>query len=292
MAHKQKCPEEHKGSPAWMSTYSDMNSLLMTFFVALVAMSTLSPGKFQQASVGIQTAFNTTPPGVLMGGKSISQEPLVTSNSGVRQEVLHIKADPKYKGKITVKETSKGLLVELHNTAFFKPNSAELTSEAKELLAQIGIAIVEHSTNPLWVYGYTTDLSLPKDSIYPSKWHLSSARAASVVWFFVHELKNIRANEEVVKVMNGQFDPNYWYVPSRFVAIGLGDVPMKKELESKSVVVEQKIQALRQEYASGQIGYEQLSKEASALDAQLKKITSDVRNAYRRVDILVRRQGE
>ncbi len=275
-----------------MSTFSDMNSLLMTFFIALVAMSTLSPGKFQQVSVGIQTAFNTTPPGVLTGGKSLSQEPLVTSNSGIRQEVLHINANPKYKGKITVKETDKGLLVELQNMAFFKPNSAELTSEAKKLLLQIGIAVVEHSTNPLWVYGYVTDLPLPKDSIYPSKWHLSAARAASVVWFFVHELKNIRVNEEVVKVMNGQFDPNYWYNPARFVAIGLGEVPMKRALESKSVAVEQKLQALRQEYASGQIDYEQLSDEASTLNAQLKKINLDVRNAYRRVDILIRRQGE
>lgn len=292
MARKKKNPECAPGAPAWMSTYSDMNSLLMTFFIALVAMSTLSPGKFQQVSVGIQTAFNTTPPGVLMGGKSISQEPLVTSNAGVRQEILHIKANPKYKGKITVKETNQGLLVELHNLAFFKPGSAELTSEAKDFLAQIGAAVIEHSTNPLWVYGYTTDLPLPRDSIYPSKWHLSSARAASVVWFFVHELKNARANEKVTEVMNGQFDPNYWYNPSRFLAIGVGDVPVKKAISEKSNAIDQKLQAIRQEYASGQITYEQLSKEASSLNAQRKKVIEEVRNSYRRVDILVKRQGE
>ncbi len=275
-----------------MSTFSDMNSLLMTFFIALVAMSTLSPGKFQQVSVGIQTAFNTTPPGVLTGGRSLSQEPLVTSNAGIRQEVLHINANPKYKGKITVKETNQGLVVELHNMAFFKPGSAELTSQAKELLAQVGKAIIEHSTNPLWVYGYTTDVPLPSDSIYPSKWHLSAARAASVIWFFLHELKNVRANEEVVKVMNGQFDPNYWYNPSRFVAIGVGDVPMMRKLKAETFPVEQKLQALRQEYASGQISYATLSAEASALNAKINEITKKVRESYRRVDILVKKQGE
>ncbi len=293
MARKQqKCPECKAGSPAWMSTFSDMNSLLMTFFIALVAMSTLSPGKFQQVSVGIQTAFNTTPPGVLTGGKSLSEEPLVTSNAGIRQEVLRISANPKYKGKITVKDTNQGLLVELHNMAFFKPGSAELTAQAKELLASVGEIIIEHCTNPLWVYGYTTDIPLPKDSIYPSKWHLSAARAASVIWFFVHELKNVRANEEVVKIMNGQFDPNYWYDPSRFVAIGLGEEPMLKKLKSETFSVEQKLQALRQEYASGQINYEELTQQASQLNYQISTITKKVRDSYRRVDILVKKQGE
>ena len=293
MARKQqKCPECKTGSPAWMSTFSDMNSLLMTFFIALVAMSTLSPGKFQQVSVGIQTAFNTTPPGVLTGGKSLSEEPLVTSNAGIREEVLHISANPKFKGKITIKETNQGLLVELHNMAFFKEGSAELTSQAKELLSAVGKSIIEHSTNPLWVYGYTTDIPLPKDSIYPSKWHLSAARAASVIWFFLHELKNVRSNEEVVKIMNGQFDPNYWYDPSRFVAIGVGEEPMLEKLKSETFSIEQKLQALRQEYASGQISYEQLSQEASTLNNQKSFITQKVRDSYRRVDILVKKQGE
>ena len=292
MARKKKCPEPPPSTPQWMSTYSDMNSLLMTFFIALVAMSTLSPGKFQQVSVGIQTAFHMTPPGILMGGKSLSQEPLVTSNAGVRQEILNIKANPKYKGKITLKETNQGLLVELHNLALFKPGSAELTAQAKELLAQIGVAVIEHSTNPLWVYGYTTDLPLPPDSIYPSKWHLSSARAASVVWFFVHELKNARANEMVTEVMNGQFDPDYWYNPSRFLAIGVGDVAVKNAIKGNSTMIDQKLQALRQEYASGQITYSQFSKEADVLYAQRKKMIEEIRNSYRRVDILIKRQGE
>lgn len=292
MARKQKCPECKEGSPQWMSTFSDMNSLLMTFFIALVAMSTLSPGKFQQVSVGIQTAFKSTPPGVLTGGRSLSQEPLVTTNAGIREEILHISQNPKYKGKITVKETNQGLLVELHNMAFFKRGSAELTAQAKDLLSEVGKSIIEHSTNPLWVYGYTTDLPLPKDSIYPSKWHLSAARAASVIWFFLHELKNARANEEVVEIMNGQFDPNYWYDPSRFVAIGLGDEPMLKKLKSETFSVEQKLQAIRQEYASGQINYDQLSQEASKLNAEVASITKEVRDSYRRVDILIKKQGD
>jgi chemotaxis protein MotB len=292
VARKQRCPECKAGSPAWMSTFSDMNSLLMTFFIALVAMSTLSPGKFQQVSVGIQTAFKSTPPGVLTGGKSLNEEPLVTMNAGIRQEILHINSNPKYKGKITVKETNQGLLVELHNMAFFKAGSAELTAEAKELLSEVGKSIIEHSTNPLWVYGYTTDLPLPKDSIYPSKWHLSAARSASVIWFFLHELKNVRSNEEVVKIMNGQFDPNYWYDSSRFVAIGLGEEPMLKRVKSETFSVEQKLQALRQEYASGQIDYKQLSQEASALNAEISSITKKVRDSYRRVDILIKKQGE
>jgi len=57
-------------------------------------------------------------------------------------------------------------------------------------------------------------------------------------------------------------------------------------------VIDQKLQALRQEYASGQITYSQLSKEVGVLYAQRKKMIEEIRNSYRRVDILIKRQGE
>lgn len=288
----RKKPEEFKESaPLWMITFSDMNSLMMGFFVTLFSMATISPGKFQQVSYGFQTIMSS-PPGILVGGKSMSQEPLITSNPGIRQSIIQIQSNPEYKGMITIEQTNEGLLVELHNAAFFEPGSANLSAVAKDLLAKIGEIIIEHSTNPLWVYGYTSDQPLPNDSIYPSKWSLSAARAAAVVWFFLNDLKNKRANELVSEVMNGQFDPNYWYNPSRFVAIGMGDVPVKKAIESQTASINQQLQALRQEYAAGQISYEELSMKSKSLNDQLNKIVEGVNSSYNRVDILIRNQGD
>jgi chemotaxis protein MotB len=290
---RKKQPDEgpKEGAPLWMVTFSDMNSLMMGFFVTLFSMSTLSPGKFQQVSYGFQTIMSS-PPGILTGGKSLSQQPLITSNPGIRQSILQIQANPEYKGMITVEETNQGLLIELENAAFFQSGSANLSALAKDLLSKIGELIIEHSTNPLWVYGYTSDLPLPTDSIYTSKWDLSASRAAAVVWFFLNDLKNKRANELVTQVMNGQFQPDYWYNPSRFVAIGMGDVPVKSAIDSKTASINLEIQSLRQEYAAGEISYEELLDKTQSLNSEINTMESQINESYNRVDILVKNQGD
>ncbi len=67
---------------------------------------------------------------------------------------------------------------------FFRSGRAELTAEAKELLYKIGTIILEHTSNAIEVYGFTDDEQVLPTSVYPSNWHLSAARAASVVNFF------------------------------------------------------------------------------------------------------------
>ena len=51
---KQECPA---GAPAWMVTYSDLVTLLLTFFVLLLSMASMDPVKFLQASTSMQEAF-------------------------------------------------------------------------------------------------------------------------------------------------------------------------------------------------------------------------------------------
>jgi len=106
--------------------------------------------------------------------------------------------------------------------AFFHTGSAKLTKEAKELLAKIGQIIIEHTTNVLEVYGYTDDRPVLPNSIYRSNWHLGAARAASVVYFFLNELKRKRTIERLADIKMGRFDPDFFYDPDRFVPISVG----------------------------------------------------------------------
>jgi len=103
MPRKKKQPEAPKGS--WLTTYGDMVTLLLTFFVLLFSMATISPGKFQQVVVGLRSALTGMPPSVLTGGKSLSEEPLITSQRGVYQELIRIAEE--YKGKITIRKEMK-----------------------------------------------------------------------------------------------------------------------------------------------------------------------------------------
>ena len=53
MAKKKEDPPD-EGSPAWMSTFSDLMNLLLCFFVLLFASSTMDEGKIQQIAASFQ----------------------------------------------------------------------------------------------------------------------------------------------------------------------------------------------------------------------------------------------
>ena len=71
MARKKKCPEVEADN--FMTTYADMVTLLMAFFVLLFAMSTVDEAKFIVLLKGLEENFGnaTLQSGVLNGGESI-----------------------------------------------------------------------------------------------------------------------------------------------------------------------------------------------------------------------------
>lgn len=58
MARKQKPAEGGGGSPAWMSTFSDLMNLLLCFFVLLFSMSTVDAEKFEEVVASLQSSFS------------------------------------------------------------------------------------------------------------------------------------------------------------------------------------------------------------------------------------------
>ena len=58
MARKRKTTSiESSGSPGWMTTFSDLMTLLLTFFILLFSMSSVVESKFDQASASMSLAF-------------------------------------------------------------------------------------------------------------------------------------------------------------------------------------------------------------------------------------------
>lgn len=76
---RKKQEDAPKGSPAWMSTFSDLMNLLLCFFVMLFAMSDVDAEKFEKIVASFQNTFSILP----SGGASIGEGELVSS--GVSQ---------------------------------------------------------------------------------------------------------------------------------------------------------------------------------------------------------------
>lgn len=73
-----KCPECKPGLPGWLATFSDMMTLLLTFFIMLVSFAKYETAKYEAALGSVLNAFggNVMLPGeVLQLGKSADNAP-------------------------------------------------------------------------------------------------------------------------------------------------------------------------------------------------------------------------
>lgn len=79
MARKKKQQESASGSPAWMSTFSDLMNLLLCFFVILFSMSSVDVAKYEEVAASLSKSFS-----IFNGGKSSIGEGQMIS-TGVTQ---------------------------------------------------------------------------------------------------------------------------------------------------------------------------------------------------------------
>lgn len=75
MARKKRQENAPKGSPAWMTTFSDLMNLLLCFFVLLFSMSSVDVEKFTLVIASLQSSFSILP----SGGASIGDGVLVSA---------------------------------------------------------------------------------------------------------------------------------------------------------------------------------------------------------------------
>ncbi len=68
---KRKEEEPPKGSPAWMSTFSDLMNLLLCFFVLLFSMSTVDESKYAALVAAMNNTFNIFQAGATAIGDGI-----------------------------------------------------------------------------------------------------------------------------------------------------------------------------------------------------------------------------
>ena len=122
---KKKKKSDKVGAPAWMVTYGDMMSLLLTFFVLLVSMSSIQESKFRQALGSLLGAL-----GVMRMDSSIIEMENERKPKDYESEVERIREEFKRFEKfvrerrlddaIEVTETDEGMLVRMKNPILFE----------------------------------------------------------------------------------------------------------------------------------------------------------------------------
>jgi len=176
-----------KGAPAYMMTFGDLMSLLLTFFVLLISMATFEPTKFAMTTQSLQGAFGVleTFPTVLV--LPIVNIPKFSKNDARRQiaaqEVQQMQEKLKKKDMedgVKVKVTETGIAVLLSDPVSFASGSDELNPKSLEVIREVGKILDRQPQAQVRVEGHTDDVPI-RSGKFASNWELSSARALRIV---------------------------------------------------------------------------------------------------------------
>ncbi len=185
---KDKCEEcPPKGAPAYMNTYGDMMTLLLTFFVLLLSFSSMQEAKFRRAIGSLKGAL-----GVLPHEQSvvIPQEIPIPQLSNLQEseiqesitELQEASAEMDISEAIKLEVTDEGIHITLTDSVLFQSGQARLKPDILPILMQIA-NLTQGWPNTMIIEGHT-DSDQIRTREFPSNWELSSARALEVLHFF------------------------------------------------------------------------------------------------------------
>ncbi|MCD6170019.1 MAG: OmpA family protein [Candidatus Latescibacteria bacterium] len=179
---------ENQGSPAWMTTYSDLMTLLLVFFVMLVTFSSIELSKFRKAMGSLKGAL-----GVLKAEKMMIKIGEVPPPRTSTEETMYLKKSTielkRYialeglKEVVQLEESSRGLTITISNPVLFDLGKANLKPEVHPLLDKIG-EMIKRSRVAVRVEGHTDNLPI-RTPQFPSNWELSTTRAVNVLKYFI-----------------------------------------------------------------------------------------------------------
>ncbi|MCK4257446.1 MAG: OmpA family protein [Halanaerobiales bacterium] len=185
-------------SPAWMTTYGDMMTLLLCFFVLLFSFSVIDVDKFERVMQALKDKL-----GVLNGGKTLNQSVMIDrglvddsfSTSSLDQNQFdeliqelenHI-LEANLESEVTLEESERGLVIRMTGKVLFDLGKAGLKSGGQEVLSNLA-TFLEGIPNYLEIEGHTDDLPINNDE-FPNNWALSATRSLNVCNYLMENTK-------------------------------------------------------------------------------------------------------
>ncbi|MGI6776906.1 MAG: flagellar motor protein MotB [Acetivibrionales bacterium] len=211
--------EEPEEGASWMTTYSDLVTLLLTFFVMLFSMATIDAQKFEQIAYSLRTAFQSNAAGDefnVNSGKDLVK--LFEENTAIDVEDSEYNNEPTaMKGEQEVIDTARRVeaqklekvieeleeeisrhnlgnfvkvieekhmvILRIDSVILFDLGKADIKTSGRDILEKLGNMLNELD-NDIVVQGHTDNL--PIDTfLFPSNWELSTKRATNVVRFLI-----------------------------------------------------------------------------------------------------------
>jgi chemotaxis protein MotB len=203
MKLRKRPPEQRRGAPGWMVTFSDLVTLILVFFILLFSMSQIDMMKFKAVTESLREQFFDFYPTVVpldyssviendmpakdknleSGSQQQEQSAEEDSMQNLLNEVQGFLSKNGMDDVIVANRTERGVVLVLEEKVLFDPGEAIILGDAYGFLDKVG-ELLKSMPNLVKVEGHTDDR--PMNSFrYPSNWELSAARASSVIKYLI-----------------------------------------------------------------------------------------------------------
>jgi chemotaxis protein MotB len=163
---RPKKEEDEDISAFWLITYSDMITLLLSFFLLMYSFSVLSEDRQKQLVDEVRN--------VSANVKVIREKPREDLEKAAREIAAQFKKDESF-----VENTETEVTVGLSSEVTFASGDDALSEVGRGALARVA-AILARLPNTVRIEGHTDAVPI-RGGRFSSNWHLSAARAQSVI---------------------------------------------------------------------------------------------------------------
>jgi len=228
---------ESGGVPAWVMTFADLMTLLMCFFVLLLAFSEMDAAKFKQLSGSMKEAFGvqseievrTIPKGTSVVAQEFSPgKPDPSALNQVRQftidsnrntldaldrELKEIEETRDHarrlrmalkqeleRGDVSIQTEGMKVIVHVMENASFNSGLADVRAGFLPVLTKIG-NLIDNNSGEVTISGHTDNVPIANER-FRSNWDLSTSRAVSVA----HELLQVSELDPGNVIVTGHAD--------------------------------------------------------------------------------------
>lgn len=191
MARRRK-REDNQNHERWLISYADFITLLFAFFVVMFTVSQVDTNKMGRFAESVRAASRwqlfedpATAPVAPIGPVMMLEKERIVSQSPVLPKhelvirIQEILREGIARGRMSVVDGPEGVIIRLHDAAYFDSGSAVLKTERLSDLEAVAKLILE-VPNDVRIEGHT-DTRPIQNIVYPSNWELSAARAASML---------------------------------------------------------------------------------------------------------------
>lgn len=203
MARRKKAGGD--GGPSgneWLATFSDTMTLLLTFFILLYSFSSVDSDKLRKISAAFDSIlrgqkgsaafdFNMKSGELPIIGENTEEVviPIEKENGEVTMymRVKEFIEKNNMEATVEIREDTRGIIIQLRDNVLFESGSASIKNGSKDILEKISV-LVSTFPNDIVVEGHTDNVPISNYK-YESNWELSTARAVSVLRFFVETKK-------------------------------------------------------------------------------------------------------